>query len=81
MLNSKNLRESGGFENKSLQELEDYAVHKVEETTKSVQNCLKIAENIRENATTTFVTLHQQGEQITRTHQVAADIDRHLSRV
>ncbi|XP_003627345.2 SNAP25 homologous protein SNAP33 [Medicago truncatula] len=80
MLNSKNLRESGGSENDSVQELEDYAVHKAEETTKSVQNCLKIAENIRENATKTFVTLHHQGEQITRTHHVAADIDGHLSR-
>jgi len=81
MLNSENLRESGGLENESVHELEDYAIHKAEEITKSVQNCLKIAENIRENATKTFVTLHHQGEQITRTRQVAADIDRHLSRI
>ncbi|CAL0307192.1 unnamed protein product [Lupinus luteus] len=71
---------AGGLENKSVQELEGYAVYKAEETTKSVNNCLKIAETIREDATQTLVTLHQQGEQITRSHYVAADIDRDLSR-
>lgn len=76
-----NFRDSGGLENQSVQELESYAVYKAEETTKSVHNCLKIAENIREDATKTLVTLHHQGEQITRSHQVAADIDRDLSRV
>ncbi|CAI8584472.1 unnamed protein product [Vicia faba] len=75
-----NFRDSGGLENQSVQELESYAVYKAEETTKSVHNCLKIAENIREDATKTLVTLHHQGEQITRSHQVAADIDRDLSR-
>ncbi|XP_027331756.1 SNAP25 homologous protein SNAP33-like [Abrus precatorius] len=73
-------RDSGGLENQSVQELENYAVYKAEETTKSVNNCLKIAENIREDATKTLVTLHQQGEQITRSHHVAADIDHDLSR-
>nr|AFK41395.1 unknown [Lotus japonicus] len=73
-------RESGGVENQSVQELESYAVYKAEETTKSVNNCLKIAEHIREDATKTLVTLHQQGEQITRSHYVAADIDHDLSR-
>lgn len=74
-------RDSGGLENQSVQELESYAVYKAEETTNSVNNCLKIAENIREEATQTLVTLHQQGEQITRSHHVAADIDHDLSRV
>ncbi|KAL5544574.1 hypothetical protein UlMin_008358 [Ulmus minor] len=79
--NYKNdFRESGGFENQSVQELENYAVYKSEENTKSVNNCLKIAEDIREEATGTLVLLHQQGEQITRTHYVAADIDHDLSR-
>ncbi|QCD80830.1 SNAP25 homologous protein SNAP33-like [Vigna unguiculata] len=73
-------RDSGGLENQSVQELESYAVYKAEETTNSVNNCLKIAENIREDATKTLVTLHQQGEQITRSHHVAADIDHDLSR-
>ncbi|KAL2322090.1 hypothetical protein Fmac_026469 [Flemingia macrophylla] len=72
--------DSGGLENQSVQELESYAVYKAEETTNSVNNCLKIAENIREDATKTLVTLHQQGEQITRSHHVAADIDHDLSR-
>ena len=74
-------RDSGGLENQSVQELESYAVYKAEETTNSVTNCLKIAENIREEATQTLVTLHQQGEQITRSHHVAADIDHDLTRV
>ncbi|KAL7098981.1 hypothetical protein ACP275_09G053300 [Erythranthe tilingii] len=61
-------------------ELEEYAVSKAEETTKTVNNCLKIAEDIREDASRTLVNLHQQGEQITRTHMVAADMDRDLTR-
>lgn len=73
-------RDSGGLESQSVQELENYAVYKSEETTKSVNNCLKIAEEIREDATNTLVMLHQQGEQITRSHDVAADIDHDLSR-
>ncbi|XAR49999.1 hypothetical protein NMG60_11004197 [Bertholletia excelsa] len=72
--------DSGGLENQSVQELENYAVYKAEETTKTVNGCLKIAEEMREDATKTLVNLHQQGEQITRTHMVAADIDHDLSR-
>lgn len=73
--------DSGGFENQSVQELENYAVYKAEETTKSVNNCLKIAEDIREDATRTLDMLHQQGEQIERTHRMAADMDKDLSKV
>ncbi|KZV30006.1 synaptosomal associated protein [Dorcoceras hygrometricum] len=73
-------RDSGGFENQNVQELENYAVYKAEETTNAVNGCLKIAEDMRDEATKTLVTLHQQGEQITRTHMVAADIDHDLSR-
>ncbi|XP_010258125.1 PREDICTED: SNAP25 homologous protein SNAP33-like [Nelumbo nucifera] len=73
-------RDSGGLENQSVQELEHYAAYKAEETTKTVSNCLKIAEDIRDDATKTLVTLHQQGEQITRTHMLAVDIDQDLSR-
>ncbi|WVZ11532.1 hypothetical protein V8G54_016062, partial [Vigna mungo] len=65
---NNNFRDSGRLENQSVQELESYAVYKAEKTTNSVNNCLKIAENIREDATKTLVTLHQQGEQITRSH-------------
>ncbi|OMO53168.1 hypothetical protein CCACVL1_28833 [Corchorus capsularis] len=73
-------RDSGGLENQSVQELENYAVYKSEETTKTVNNCVKIAEEMRESATNTLITLHHQGEQITRTHNVAAGIDHDLSR-
>ncbi|KAH0703509.1 SNAP25 homologous protein SNAP33-like [Solanum tuberosum] len=73
-------RDSGGFENQTVQELENYAVHKAEETTKTVNNCLRIAEDIRQDATKTVIALHQQGEQITRTHLTAADIEHDLSR-
>ncbi|KAL6973427.1 SNAP25 synaptosomal-associated protein, partial [Sarracenia purpurea var. burkii] len=72
--------DSEGLENQSIQELENYALYKAEEATKTVNNCLKIAEDMREDATKTLLTLHQQGEQITRTHMVAADIDHDLSR-
>lgn len=74
-------RDSGGLENQTLEELENYSVYKAEDTTKSVNNCLKIAEDMREEGTKTLVMLHQQGEQITRTHMVATDIDHDLSRV
>lgn len=72
--------DSGGVENQSVQELEHYAAYKSEETTKAVHSALKIAEDIREGATNTMITLHQQGEQINRTHAAAADIEQDLSR-
>lgn len=71
--------ESGGFENQSVQELEGYAVYKAEETTFTVNNCLKVAEDIKEDASKTLVALHQQGEQITRTHNITLNIDHDLS--
>ena len=74
-------RDSGGLESQTVEELENYAVYKAEDTTKSVNNCLKIAEDMRGEATNTLVMLHQQGEQITRTHATAADIEHDLSRV
>lgn len=74
-------RDSGGLENQSVQELENYAVYKSEETTKSVNNCLRIAEDIREDASRTLDMLHQQGEQITRTHEMVVDTEKDLSRV
>ncbi|KAJ7943371.1 SNAP25-likeous protein SNAP33-like [Quillaja saponaria] len=73
-------RDSGGLENQSVQELENYAAYKSEETTNSVNNCLKIAENIREDATRTLDTLHQQGDQITRTHAMAVETEKDLSK-
>lgn len=73
--------DSGGLQNQSVEELENYAVYKAEETTKSVNNCLRIAEDIRQDATKTLGMLHSQGEQITRTHMMAADMDKDLSKV
>lgn len=73
-------RDSGGLDNQSVQELENYAVYKAEETTQKVNGCLKIAEEMREDAARTLVNLHQQGEQIDRTHLTAADIEHDLSR-
>ncbi|KAK1296846.1 hypothetical protein QJS10_CPB15g01478 [Acorus calamus] len=73
-------RDAGGLENQSVQELESYATYKAEETTEKVYGCVRIAEEIREDARTTLVTLHQQGEQITRTHLEAANIEHDLSR-
>ncbi|KAM0842518.1 hypothetical protein ACQ4PT_058323 [Festuca glaucescens] len=72
--------DSRGFENQSVQELESYTAHKAEETTQSVNDCLRLAENIKENVTNTLTTLHRQGEQINRTHETAANIDQDLSR-
>ncbi|KAI4379216.1 hypothetical protein MLD38_005540 [Melastoma candidum] len=72
--------DSGGFENQSVQELEHYAAYKAEETTDAVNNCLRIAEDIKGDATRTLDMLHQQGEQITRTHQMVADTEKDLSK-
>lgn len=80
-LYKNDFRDSGGLENQSVEELENYALYKAEETTKSVNNCRKIAEEMREDATKTLVMLHHQGEQITRSHDIAAGIDHDLSRV
>ncbi|KAL9389172.1 hypothetical protein Peur_017777 [Populus x canadensis] len=51
-----------------------------EETTNNVNNCLRIAEDIKQDATRTLDMLHAQGEQITRTHNMAADMDKDLSK-
>lgn len=68
------------FDKMSVQELEDYAVNHAEDTTNSVNNCLKIAEDMRQDATRTLDMLNHQGEQIHRTHVMAVDMDRDLSR-
>ncbi|KAL5207249.1 hypothetical protein ABZP36_031684 [Zizania latifolia] len=73
-------RDSGGLENQSVQELENYAAYKAEETTDALGGCLRIAENIREDAANTLVTLNKQGQQISRTHEKAVDIDQDLTK-
>ncbi|XP_010423160.1 PREDICTED: SNAP25 homologous protein SNAP33-like [Camelina sativa] len=85
-LNAQNRyrNESGGGnmekENQTVQELESYAVSKSQETTKTVQGCLKVAQEIRSDASRTLVMLNEQGEQITSTHHKAVDIDHDLTR-
>ncbi|TVU29900.1 hypothetical protein EJB05_21491 [Eragrostis curvula] len=71
---------SGGLENQSVQELEHYAAYKAEETTDTLNGCLRIAEDIKKDASDTLVTLHKQGEQISRTHEKAVQIDQDLSK-
>jgi len=73
-------RDSGGVEGQSVQELEGYAAYKAQETTQRVDGCLRIAEEMRDTASKTLVTVHQQGQQIRRTHAMALDIDQDLSR-
>ncbi|XP_044982464.1 SNAP25 homologous protein SNAP33-like [Hordeum vulgare subsp. vulgare] len=65
--------------NQSVQELEDYTLRKAEETSSKVNDCVRAAEAIREDATQILLTLHRQGEQITHTHRVAADIEHDLT--
>lgn len=79
-MNKNELRESSDYENQSVQELEKYAVRQAEETTQKINGCLKVAEEIREVSSKTIANLHQQGEQITQTHETATTIDRDLSR-
>lgn len=67
------------LEYKSMEELEGYALQKAEETTSTVQNCLRVAEEIKGDASRTLLSLHEQGEQIRKTHEVALDIDHNLS--
>ena len=74
-------RDAGGLEGQSVQELEGYAAYKAEETTRRAQGCVRIAEEMRDTASKTLVTVHQQGQQIHRTHMMAVDIDQDLSRV
>jgi hypothetical protein len=74
-------RDAGGLEGQSVQELEGYAAYKAEETTRRTRGCVRIAEEMRDTASKTLVTVHQQGQQIHRTHMMAVDIDQDLSRV
>lgn len=75
------LGEFGDFENHSVEELEKYCVLQAEETTQRINGCVKVAEEIREVSSRTLGNIHQQGYQITITHETAATIDHELSRV
>ncbi|MCO5590390.1 hypothetical protein L7F22_044360 [Adiantum nelumboides] len=65
---------------KSMEDLEGYALQKAEDTTSTVDNCLRVAEEMKGDATRTLLNLHEQGEQITKTHELTFDIDHNLSR-
>lgn len=78
---ANDFKDKGGFENQSVEELQNYAAYKAEDTTNTVKNCLRIAEDIKDQGEQTLVTLQQQGEQINRTHNQVVNIDHDLSRV
>ncbi|KAH7433493.1 hypothetical protein KP509_07G071900 [Ceratopteris richardii] len=67
------------LEQRSIEELENYAVQKSGDTTKCLQNCVKVTEEIKEDVSRTLISLHQQGQQLRRTHEVTYDIDQNLS--
>ena len=69
------------LEYRSVEELEGYAVQKSEDTTSTLQNCLKVAEEMKGDATKTLLTLHEQGQQLKRTHELAVEMDQNLNRV
>jgi hypothetical protein len=69
-------RDAGGLEAQSVQDLEGHAAYRAEETTRRTQGCLKIAEEMRDTASNTPVTVHQQ---VRRTHTMAVHIDQDLS--
>lgn len=79
--NKNNRRGKKDLESMSVQELENYAVNQAEDTARSVNNCLKIVEDIREVGSQTLETLHHQDEQINRNHMMALDMDRDLHKV
>jgi hypothetical protein len=69
------------LEYRSSEELEGYAIQKSKDTTGVLQNCLKVAEEMRGDATKTLLALHSQGEQLRKTHEVAVEMDRNLKHV
>ncbi|CAM6112354.1 unnamed protein product [Calypogeia fissa] len=64
----------------NVEELEQVAVKKTQDTTSSIKNAIRIAKDTKGVATTTLKTLHHQGEQIRRTHHTAVRVDEELGR-
>lgn len=73
--------DQGRFQSQTVEELEQYAVTKSQDTTSSIKNAIRIAEDTKSIATTTLETLHTQGDQIRRTHETAVRVDEELGRV
>lgn len=69
------------YVNKAVMDLENHAVKKSQETTSTLKNCLRVAEDTMGVGAQTLISLHDQGVQIERTHEKAVDLDQHLSRV
>jgi hypothetical protein len=69
------------YVNQAVQDLEKYALKKSQDTTSTIKNCVRVAEDTMGIGVQTLITLHDQGIQIERTHEKAVDIDQHLSRV
>lgn len=69
------------FVNQAVADLEKHAVKKSQETSDTLRNCLRVAEDTMAVGSQTLISLVDQGDQITRTHDKAVDIDQHLSRV
>lgn len=69
------------YVNQAVQDLEVHAVKKSQDTTSTLKNCLRVANDTMSVGATTLMTLHDQGIQIERTHEKAVDLDQHLSRV
>jgi hypothetical protein len=68
------------FVNQAVLDLEKHAVNKSQETTSTLKNCLRVADDTMGVGAQTLVSLHEQGVQIERTHEKAVDLDQHLSR-
>jgi hypothetical protein len=73
--------DQSNFNNQTVEELEQYAVKKSQDTTSSIRNAIRIAKDTEGVASTTLETLHAQGEQIRRTHDTAVRVDEELGRV
>eukprot|EP00850_Spirogloea_muscicola_P003283 SM000013S26452 [mRNA] locus=s13:400177:401646:- [translate_table: standard] len=55
-------------------------LYKSEDTTDRLRHCVAIVEDTRNIGQQTLVTLHEQGEQIRRTHEKAVKVDQALAR-
>jgi hypothetical protein len=69
------------YVNQAVLDLEKHALKKSQETTSTIKNCVRVAEDTMGIGVQTLITLHDQGIQIERTHEKAVQIDQHLSRV
>ncbi|KAH7433035.1 hypothetical protein KP509_07G051400 [Ceratopteris richardii] len=67
------------LEQRSVEDLEGYSLQKTKETTQLLKKCLKITEDMKGNATHTLTSLHQQGEKLRHTHEVAHGLEQNLT--